>query len=123
MIHCHCKILVVLLQRVSGVQPGRNRQEVRGRPKPAFPGKILTSRRQKGCRVETYSGSRLHERPRRFTWGETWLEVDQIMEQWVTPGYLCFKVRVGDRAYLLHYNQVLDVWEAGLITPPNAPRG
>jgi len=67
------------------------------------------------CRVETYSGFRLHERPRRFTWGETWLDVDQVMDQWLAPDHLCFKVRVADRAFLLKYRQVLDVWEADLV--------
>ena len=66
------------------------------------------------CRVETYSGYRLHERPRRFTWGGTWLEVREVMDQWVAPGYLCFKVKVADRAYLLKYHQAQDVWEVEL---------
>ncbi len=74
-------------------------------------------------RVETYSGYRLHERPRRFTWGETWLEVHQIIEEWMAPGYLCFKVRVDDRAYLLQYNQAQDVWEVELIKPRIRPWG
>jgi hypothetical protein len=84
---------------------------------------VLTSHHQMGCRVETYSGFRLHERPRRFTWGETWLEVHQIMARWVAPGYLCFKVRVEDRAYLLKYNQTQDVWETELLSPGEIPRG
>jgi hypothetical protein len=67
------------------------------------------------CRVESYSGFRLHERPRRFTWGETWLEIDRIMEQWVTPTSLCFKVRVNDRAYRLEYHQARDAWEVELV--------
>jgi hypothetical protein len=78
---------------------------------------VLTSQRQIGCRVETYSGFRLHERPRRFTWGETWLEVEEVVEQWVAPGRLGFKVKVGDRTYLLEYDQVRDAWDAGLVKP------
>ncbi len=69
------------------------------------------------CRVESYSGFRLHERPRRFTWGENWLEVDQILEQWATPSSLGFKVKVGDRVYRLEYHQTKDSWEVDLITP------
>jgi hypothetical protein len=69
------------------------------------------------CRVETYSGFRLHERPRRFTWGETWLTVEQVLDRWVAPGGLGFKVKVGDRTYLLEYDQSGDVWEAGLVEP------
>ena len=66
------------------------------------------------CRVETYSGFRVHERPRRFTWGENWLEVDQVMGQWVAPGHIGFKVRVAGRTYLLKYYQARDVWEVEL---------
>jgi hypothetical protein len=73
------------------------------------------------CRVETYSGFRLHERPRRFTWGETWLEVNRVTDQWLTPGHLCFEVRVGACAYLLKYNQAEDVWEAGMVRPRAGP--
>jgi hypothetical protein len=67
------------------------------------------------CRVESSSGFRLHERPRRFTWSQTWLEIDQIMEQWVTPAALCFKVRVDKQVYHLEYQQVRDVWDVELI--------
>jgi hypothetical protein len=66
------------------------------------------------CRVESYSGFRLHERPRRFTWGETWLEIDRIMEQWVTPSSYCFRVKVADRVYHLEYHQDRDAWEVEL---------
>ena len=67
------------------------------------------------CRVETYSGFRLHERPRRFTWGRTWLEVDQVVDQWTAPDHLCFKVKVADRTYLLKYHQAQDFWEVELV--------
>jgi hypothetical protein len=73
------------------------------------------------CRVETYSGFRLHERPRRFTWGRTWLEVHQVMEQWVAPGYLGFKVKVADRIYLLKYHQAQDTWEVELVRSGGKP--
>ena len=42
------------------------------------------------------------------------MEVHQVMDQWVAPGYLCFKVKVADRAYLLKYHQAQDVWEVEL---------
>ncbi len=67
------------------------------------------------CRVETYSGFRLHERPRRFTWGGAWLEVDRVVDQWVAPGHLCFKVRVVDRVYLLKYHLSQDTWNVELV--------
>jgi hypothetical protein len=69
------------------------------------------------CRVESYSGFRLHERPRRFTWEETWLTIDRIVEQWMTPSSYCFKVKVDDRVFRLEYHPSRDVWEADLISP------
>jgi hypothetical protein len=69
------------------------------------------------CRVESYSGFRLHERPRRFTWGETWLEIDRIVEQWVTPSSYCFKVKVEERVYQLEYYPARDAWEVELLRP------
>ena len=73
------------------------------------------------CRVETYSGFRLHERPRRFTWGRTWLEVDQVVDQWAAPDHLCFKVKVADRTYLLKYHQAQDIWEVELLRSEAMP--
>lgn len=70
------------------------------------------------CRVESYSGFRLHERPRRFTWGETWLAIDQIVAQWMTPSAYRFRVRVKDRVYHLEYRPAEDVWEVDLIGSP-----
>jgi hypothetical protein len=67
------------------------------------------------CQVESYSGSRLHERPSRFTWGESWLEIDQILEQWLTPASLGFKVRAGDNIFRLEHFQDREVWEVEII--------
>jgi hypothetical protein len=73
------------------------------------------------CRVETYSGFRLHERPRRFTWEGTWLDVHQVMDRWAAPGHLCFKVRVADCTYLLKYHQARDAWEVELVRSDALP--
>jgi len=37
------------------------------------------------------------------------------MDQWVAPGHLYFRVKAADRAYLLKYDQVQDIWEAELV--------
>jgi hypothetical protein len=67
------------------------------------------------CQVDTYSGSRLHERPRRFTWGEEWLEVRQVLAHWYTPDHLCFQVRAGDgRVYSLTYHSREEAWDVVL---------
>jgi hypothetical protein len=72
------------------------------------------------CQVATYSGSRLHERPLRFTWGEEWLEVRQVLEQGYEPDHLFFKVQAADgRTFLLQYRQAADCWEAKVCAPPS----
>ena len=63
------------------------------------------------CQVETYSGARLHERPRRFTRGAHWLEVRQILDRWRDPQQLHFKVVAEDRRiYLLSYHFLREAW-------------
>jgi hypothetical protein len=67
------------------------------------------------CQVETYSGARLHERPRRFTRGGEWLTVRRVVEQWREPQLLCFRVVAEDqRLYLLSYQVLQDAWEVEL---------
>ncbi len=64
------------------------------------------------CQVETYSGYRVHERPRRFTWQGKWLEVRRIPRRWQEPEYLSFTVTANDsRHYLLRYHRHRDAWE------------
>jgi len=70
------------------------------------------------CQVETYSGYRLHERPRRFTWGAHWLEVRQVLKRWSDPQYLYFMVAAADgQSYLLRYGRQKDLWEVRLLSP------
>jgi len=71
--------------------------------------------------VETYSGSRLHEGPRRFCWQEEWLEVRRILARWYEPEALHFKVEAADgRVYQLEYHQSTDHWEV-CLWPGNRP--
>lgn len=70
------------------------------------------------CQVETYSGSRLHERPRRFTWGGQWLEVRRILARGREPDNLYFEIAAtDDRLYILRYYPLRDAWEANLVYP------
>ncbi len=70
------------------------------------------------CQVATYSGSRLHERPLRFTWREQWLEVREVLEQGYGPDHLFFKVVAADgRVFLLQYREAVDSWEARVCDP------
>ncbi len=62
--------------------------------------------------VETYSGFRLHERPRRFFWQGRRLEVRQVLASWQEPDHLIFKVEADDgAAYLLRGHRKDDAWE------------
>ena len=45
--------------------------------------------------VETYSGFRADERPRRFLWEGRSVEVKQILSQWREPDEDCFRL-IGD---------------------------
>lgn len=66
--------------------------------------------------VETYSGARLHERPRRFLWQGTWLEVREILASWQTPDHLTFKVLADDgRTYLLRWHRLRDTWDLSRV--------
>jgi hypothetical protein len=64
------------------------------------------------CQVETYSGYRVHERPRRFTWQGEWLEVRRVVSRWQEPENLGFIVTANDsRRYFLKYHFHRDAWE------------
>ena len=67
------------------------------------------------CQVETYSGHRVHEQPRRFTFQGDWLEVRRVLDRWREPEVLCFSVAAQDsRHYLLKYRPQADTWEVRL---------
>jgi hypothetical protein len=63
-------------------------------------------------RVETYSGYRLHERPRYFIFEGERLEVTRVLARWQEPEELAFIVVASNaRRYFLKYHQLRDVWE------------
>jgi hypothetical protein len=47
--------------------------------------------------------------------------VDEVIDRWVAPDRLCFRVKVLDRAYLLQYHQAQDIWEAELVKSGTLP--
>lgn len=64
------------------------------------------------CQVETYSGARLHEHPRRFTFQGEWLEVVRILDRWRDPESIGFRVVASDsRPYCLKYQLHQEVWQ------------
>jgi len=83
---------------------------LRENPDPLHPGGAGPER---ACQVETYSGSRLHERPRRFTWEGEWLQVRQVLKTWYDPENLHFQVAAENgRVFLLRYARPRDTWTA-----------
>jgi hypothetical protein len=62
--------------------------------------------------VETHSGHRLHERPRRFRHEGVWYTVVRVLARWQEPGVLGFRVLADDGLkYTLAYNQEQDTWK------------
>ncbi len=63
-------------------------------------------------RVECYAGYRGEETPRRFSFGERQVEVDEVVDRWLTPDHRYFKVRGDDGdVYVLRHDAVLGRWE------------
>ena len=62
-------------------------------------------------RVECYSGYRGEERPVRFTLGEHILEVQEIEDQWYSPGATYFRLVADDgNIYILRHDEIADIW-------------
>ena len=69
------------------------------------------SREEFQVEVSCYSGYRYGERPVTFKLLERTFTVQEILDQWVGPDYLYFKIRADDRKiYLLKYDQNKDRW-------------
>ena len=65
-----------------------------------------------GVRVECYAGYRGEETPRRFSFGERPVEVDEVIDRWLTPDHRYFKVRGDDDGvYVLRHDAVSGRWE------------
>ena len=58
-------------------------------------------------RVECYAGYRGEETPRRFSFGERQVEVDEVVDRWLSPDHRYFKVRGDDGGvYALRHDAV-----------------
>ena len=76
--------------------------------------------------VESYSGYKLHESPRKFIHGDEQYVVQEIIDQWYeggtkpgTPVVNYFKVRADDgKQYLIRYDSFHDEWTI-VIRPSN----
>jgi hypothetical protein len=71
--------------------------------------------------VESYAGYRADEVPRRFCWGNRWIEVEEVVDWWCQahsdpewPMADYFKVLGADRRqYLLKHDMEADRWFLG----------
>ncbi len=61
--------------------------------------------------VEAYSGYKASERPLRFSLGERWYEVREVVDRWYGPDYLYFRVRADDgNLYVLRLDEGTQEW-------------
>ncbi len=81
-------------------------------------------------RVDCYAGYRGEETPRRFHLGFRQVEVQEVLDRWLSPEIRYFKVRGDDGAlYILCHDTESDRWSLSLFdrrpapTPQAAPTG
>ena len=66
-------------------------------------------------RVECYAGYRGEQEPRRFRFGEIWIEVAAIIDRWQEPGRRGFVVEDGGGTrYRLVHDEEEDRWTVDL---------
>jgi hypothetical protein len=74
-------------------------------------------------RVECYAGHRGEESPRRFWLADQVIEIETILDRWLTPDHRYFKVRDprGNR-YVLRHDVAADQWISGPGSTDPRPR-
>jgi hypothetical protein len=69
--------------------------------------------RREAVIVECYSGHTYAERPVRFLWEGSYLDVEEVAAEWREPGARHFRVRArDDRTFDLCYDERYDGWTA-----------
>jgi hypothetical protein len=62
-------------------------------------------------RVECYAGYKQDQRPLKFSLGENTLAVEEVEDQWYSPGATYFRVRADDgNRYILRHDEGDDRW-------------
>jgi hypothetical protein len=70
----------------------------------------------KSIRVETYSGYKADEYPKRFWIDDQMIEVMDIEDRWYGPGYSYFKVFASNaKRYILKQDHSSNSWEATTV--------
>jgi hypothetical protein len=73
--------------------------------------KRLPGRDVSEIRVHCYSGYRVDQRPSRFIILDREYNVEEVDDQWYSPGAMYFRVRADDgNYYLLRHNEGQDCW-------------
>ena len=66
-------------------------------------------------RVECYAGYRGEQAPRRFRLAERHVEVVEVLDSWLAPGYRYFKLLGDDGVeYILCHDEQSGLWELQL---------
>ncbi len=56
--------------------------------------------------VQCYAGYKGEQEPQRFSLGERWLEVEEVIKEWREPASVFFRVRASDgRIYVLRRDE------------------
>ncbi len=72
-----------------------------------------------GIHVECYAGYRGEETPRRFLMGEKFIEVRDVLDQWLSPDHRYFKVSGEDGSvYILCHDSKSFEWELTFFRGP-----
>jgi hypothetical protein len=63
-------------------------------------------------RVDCHAGHRGEETPRRFYLGDRPVEVEDVLDRWLSPDHRYFKVLGGDGdVYIIRHDTLVDRWE------------
>ena len=72
-------------------------------------------------RVECYAGHRGEQTPRTLVLGERRIEVAEVVDAWLAPGYRYFKLRGDDGdTYLVRHDERSDTWELTMFRAEHA---
>ena len=74
--------------------------------------------------VKCYAGYRPDQRPTRFTLRGREFQVEEVDDQWYSPGAIYFRVRADDgNFYVLRHDENADVWTLDAFRAAGPARG
>jgi len=82
---------------------------------------MLDSKNPFRIAVTCYSGYRAEETPKGFRLGSHWIEVEAVVDRWLSPDHRYFKVKDADGAeYILRHDELADIWELTMYKSASA---